>query len=330
MRLNTTIYWLIILLAFAIYPLFATKIFAAEPILETVEYMGPTKNGCNTLIHFYVRGDHSEIMKRRIEKNKKDELAKSDWDGECLNGVTTGAGKLTSYIFDGIPMFYEEGVHLNGSAVGLSKVYYNIKNAPEIVKYEWNGTQYYQRNLSLRPIAPRKFTEEPPMLMKTTPTQNIIFALLQDAGSGELGRCGKQAEVISCVQHTIKAIRPCANNILEKCKAFDVVEEKFYPCSNDCLQKWNQHSQPLLADYQAFVDQSRSEIDTAVNSAMAQVLAERAERIRQKEKLVQEAQRNAANAARVQQAINDANKLRRPVASPNLDALIKKIKGRKP
>ncbi|MCX7061145.1 MAG: hypothetical protein NTZ11_09680 [Gammaproteobacteria bacterium] len=328
MRFNTVTHWLRILLALAMTPLLATSVFAAERTQVTEEHLVQTKNGCNTVLRIEYSSEYP-TSKEFIEL-RKDSLAKSEWDGECANGLTTGAGKLIEYNLDGAPMMYSEGVHLNGMAIGFSKKYMAKGDDLVLEEYVWNGTEYSQLNLHRLPLAPRRWNDRVPLLRKSTPTERIVVTLLQDAASGDIGRCDKQTGVMSCVKYVRTAFRPCADHSLEKCKTWDDPEETIYPCSNDCLQKWNQLTQPLLVDYQEFVNQTQPELDAAVNMAMAPILAARAEKIRQQETFAEHTRRNFASAARVQQALNNANQLRRPVAGPNLDALIKKIKESKP
>ncbi len=113
-------------------------------------------------------------------------------------------------------------------------------------------------------------------------------------------------------------------------------------CDKDCLEVWDKNAGAILNEMDAFIAQNKPKVDEIIraNTAalsrgttlqqrldMANQARASAERRRQEQAALKAMQEEAAakKAAENKRLLDEANQANRPVSSPNLDALIKKI-----
>ena len=267
----------------------------------------------------------------KFRKTVIDSAKSFTWDGACSDGLALGPGKLIQLGDKGQPVSISEMWMLHGRHIGRGTTvvypmthYAGSRN--EII--EWNGESYSRSLDSRSPTEPQAGKEWLSAAHRPQDvTRRVSFTMLATCLDPE--KYGKKKNYNG---------EPC-------------IAEYRYPTAGDdqdgrvphyckpgkCVSLWEELVGPLVADFDEFERMHAAEIAAAKQSAelmlgplTAEYQAQKTEAERlvaeEERRVAAETQRKAQIAAARQQEVTAANQARKPVSSPNLDALIKRVK----
>ncbi|WP_411888140.1 tetratricopeptide repeat protein [Hydrocarboniphaga effusa] len=259
-----------------------------------------------------------------------DAAKQSVWDGVCADGLALGPGRLIYLRDNGELIGYSDMWMLDGRPIGRTFTQmYGVKNVYAGSRREsiaWNG-EGYSRSISSR--EPKEPWEDQESLSVTrTPqdaSQYVNFALVSKCGALKKSDSNHNDE--PCIQESRQS--PTGN--------YGDGKTHHYCKPRKCLELWQKLAAPLVAAFDELERAHAAEVASAKQPAerllgplTAEYQSQKAEAERlaaeEQHRVAAEAQRKALLATARQQEVTAASQARKPVSSPNLDALIKRMK----
>ncbi|WP_130410642.1 hypothetical protein [Fluviicoccus keumensis] len=298
--------------ALAIEHLVESKaLFPADPPdlkIGPEELLVHTRDGCGLIIPYASHAGNRHIL--------IDDYLRHSWLGECVNGLALGPGKLLiRSTVDNALVAIVSGWRLYGRPIGRSietRLPSSSGNLPGSVTegFDWGGASYTRSRTALGAPTPRNWLYDPPKVMVSSAKREVIYTLLQ--ADQDHDHCKGAGD--SCLEEQVLGGGDTHN----------------IPCQGNCGAVWAEKVAPLLAEFAAAEKRDTPAVEAAKKSVeplLKKLQAKRVQDARQRERQQAEAKakREAEAATLRTQALTQANQSKRPVASPNVDALIKQL-----
>lgn len=279
------------------------------------EMLVRTANGCG---FFLLKPDDTTIrVSPSVVQYVTDTWKRHSWSGLCPGGLALGPGEMKAVGSNGQLLSTSTWYALRGRSVGeaTTLVAKSDAYAPLTVwSYTWKGVTY-TRNVPLV-VTPLQ-APGPGRMTYAVGVQSPDHR--QTVSWSMYGADGRPARLVRSA---------VTDKYMETGKFSDRLTEFVCPGGN-CGSVWMQHAAPVLQMYMEF--QARSEPEVAALQSSLKPVLEPLLKQHQQVLIAAEKQRvsalQAERLAAQQRALNDANRERRPIPTPGLDALVKKALG---